>query len=59
MNTIEKAARLIYDLNPDLQPWDGDAYGYHETINWSGKTHSKTALAQAKALAQSGLLKED
>ena len=49
---VEILARIIYSLNPDRQPWDGDAFVFNENHTWAGQ-NTKLAVKQAKAIIDS------
>lgn len=40
-------AKAIYDINPMIQPWDGDPFGFHELQAGSRK---RLAYRQADAV---------
>lgn len=55
---MEKLAELLYALNPDTQPWNGDPYGFAEACK-RGEHRAKLALRQAEALLAFDLINED
>lgn len=46
---IEKMARVLYGLNPEIQPWDGDPYGFDEP---RARYARDLAYKQARAVAE-------
>ncbi|SHU68420.1 Uncharacterised protein [Mycobacteroides abscessus subsp. abscessus] len=46
---IEKMARVLYGLNPAIQPWDGDPYGFDEP---RARYARDLAYKQARAVAE-------
>lgn len=46
-------ARAIYDVRPDTQPWDGDAYAFHEAgAKWGREKAFKQADAVLAAFGE-------
>lgn len=52
--TIEKLSRLLYELNPDIQSWNGDPYDYDDPKNKSGYCRQKS-LSDARKLIAAGV----
>jgi hypothetical protein len=48
-DTRDQIAKLIYDLNPEIQPWDGDPFEFHEPRAGYKK---KLAYRQADAVIE-------
>ncbi len=57
MDTLEKIARIVYEVNPARQPWDGDCYTYGEAKRLNDH-RIRLAHKQAKKLIESGLVAE-
>ena len=55
---MDKLAEVIYALSPDVQPWNGEAYGYREAMRID-LHNAKRALAQATLLADLGVIDTD
>lgn len=52
---IARVAEALYAANPDLQPWDGDPFGFQEAIR-RGEWRVKVAIEQAKLLRDLGFV---
>ena len=48
-----KIAEVLFDLNPDKQPWNGDPYSYAEATR-RGEYHAGLAAKQAATLIELG-----
>lgn len=46
-------AKAIYDLNPTIQPWNGDPYSFEEVWVFSNDHHLHLAYLQADAAIES------
>lgn len=52
---VLRLAEFLYGFNPDKQPWDGDAFGFQESLRRNGEwSHADLCLRQARALVAEG-----
>lgn len=59
MTREERALALVlFKLNPDTQPWNGDAYAFSEALR-RGEYRAELAVKQARSVIQSGWTRPD
>lgn len=55
---MEKLAEVLYALNPDRQPWDGDPFGFQEALR-RREHRAQLALIQAEKLIDLGVIRTE
>lgn len=55
---VEALAQRIFSINPDTQPWNGDAFSWRDARNRSGHRRAK-AIETAEALVADGWSQAD
>jgi len=54
-SVVEAAARIVYECRPDVQPWNGDPFGFAEAKT-QGRFAASKAVQTAEALNAAGAL---